>query len=83
MHAKLAEEADQTFNHMFWTVSNVLQVEAAMQAMKYEILQIPAPLTDSQKSLSEGTYIILLCQLHDEYDIVLLRPFSTSFLTTS
>lgn len=46
-----------------------------MQAMKYEILQIPAPLTDSQKSLSEGTYIILLCQLHDEYDIVLLKAF--------
>lgn len=75
MHAKLAEQADQTFYHMFWTVSNMLQVEASMQAMKYEILQIPAPLTDSQKSLSEGTYIILLCQLHDGYDIVLLKAF--------
>lgn len=44
-----------------WSTINVpslrfaAKVESAMQAMKYEVLQVPAPLTDPLKSLSEGS----------------------------
>lgn len=44
-----------------WSTINVpslrfaAKVESAMQSMKYEVLQVPAPMTDPLKSLSEGS----------------------------
>ncbi|KAG0553896.1 hypothetical protein KC19_12G047600 [Ceratodon purpureus] len=44
-----------------WSAINVpslrfaAKVETAMQSMRYEILQVPAPMTDPLKSLSEGS----------------------------
>lgn len=44
-----------------WSTINVpslrfaAKVEAAMQTMNYQVLQVPAPLTDPLKSLSEGS----------------------------
>jgi acylaminoacyl-peptidase len=44
-----------------WSTINVpslrfaAKVESAMESMKYEILQVPAPMTDPLKSLSEGS----------------------------